>query len=111
MLVMDKIKQLCNMLPHEVYLEVSGAVFFTLQCLGCSNGTLGAGALFYLATIGDDDKLLDSIVQHIRRYGGSQESLLFAHVVTELSAQMQLSLRQSIELSDMVEDIIRKMNH
>ncbi|OKP99238.1 hypothetical protein [Paenibacillus sp. P46E] len=111
MLVMDKIKQLCNMLPHEVYLEVSGAIFFTLQCLGCSNGTLGAGALFYLATIGDDDKLLDSIVQHIRRYGGSQESLLFAHVVTELSAQMQLSLRQSIELSDMVEDIIRKMNH
>lgn len=111
MLVMDKIKQLYNMLPHEVYLEVSGTVFFTLQCLGCAKGTLGAGALFYLAAIGDDDSLLDNIVQHIRRYGDSQESLLFANVVTELSAQMHLSLRQSIELSDMVADIIRKMNH
>lgn len=111
MLVMDKIKQLCKMLPHEVYLEVSGAVFYTLQCLGCSKGTLGAGALFYLAAIGDDDSLLDNIVQHIRRYGDSQESLLFAHVVTELSAQMHLSLPQGIELSDMVADIIRKMNH
>ncbi|WP_147614374.1 hypothetical protein [Paenibacillus odorifer] len=108
---MDKIKQLCNMLPHEVYLAVSGTVFFTLQCLGCSKGTLGAGVLFYLAVTGENDSLLDDIVQHIRRYGDSQESLLFAHVVTELSSQMQLPLRQSIELSDMVADIIRKMNH
>jgi hypothetical protein len=88
LLVMDKIKQLYNMFPHEVYLEVSRAVFFTLQCLGCSNGTLGAGALFYLASLGDNDSLLDDIVQHIRRFGDSQESLLFAHVVTELSSQM-----------------------
>ncbi|WP_170880237.1 hypothetical protein [Paenibacillus odorifer] len=108
---MDKIKLLHTMLPHEVYLEVSEAVFFTLQCLGCSKGTLGAGALFYLARVGENDCLLDDIVQHIRRYGDSQESLLFAHVVTELSSQMQLSLRHSIELSDMIAEIIKKMNH
>ncbi|WP_058303742.1 hypothetical protein [Gorillibacterium timonense] len=108
MLTLNQVKSLESLSPAEVYFTIS-SVFDSLQGLGCSSGSVDAGVLFYLAYQGDGDELLDDIVKHIRRYGSSQDSRIFAHVITELSMQMKLTVAQSQQLSSLVEGIIKKM--
>lgn len=108
MLTLNQIQQLESMSPPDVYFTVS-SVFDGLRGLGCSEGSVDAGVLFYLAYKSDGDELLNEIVAHIRRYASAEDCNLFAHVITRLSMQMNLSVIQSQQLCEMVENIIKKM--
>lgn len=108
MLTLAQVQYLESLSPPDVYFTVS-SVFDTLRGLGCAEGSIDAGVLFYLAYKCDGDELLDEIVAHIRRYGSTEDRYLFAHVITGLSSQMKLSLAQSNQLMISVEGIINKM--
>lgn len=109
MLTLNQVQRLESMPTAEVYSTVS-SVFSALQGLGCSNGSVDTGVLFYLAYQCDGDSLLDNIVNHVHRFGSSKDSLIFAHVITDLSMQMKLTVTQSQQLAVLVQGIIKKMH-
>lgn len=101
MITMKQIKGLSSARPDDLYREMSGC-FSSLQNLNCSNASLEVGVLFYLSYKAENDKLLEYIIQSVKKYGNSQDRTIFATVVTELATQMKLSLSESRDLSDCI---------